>query len=80
MIGYVRTRNGRMIHRRYGCPSANPLHATPWNWADGWNLEALISEFTATVGHDPHIRLCGHCFGRNERATWFRRVQTGVRP
>lgn len=80
MSRYVRTRDGRMVHRRYGCPSGNPLHATSWNWADGMNLETLIATFTATRGRDPHIRLCGHCFGRNERAAWFSRVQTRAAP
>lgn len=73
---YMRTRGGRMIHRRAGCPSANALHAVPWGWALGMTFDTLIDEFTATVGHDPHIRPCGHCFGRNERAAWFSRVQT----
>jgi hypothetical protein len=75
MTSYVRTRGGRMIHRVHGCPSANPLHTTRWSWAAGMGFETLITEFVATVGSDPQAQLCGHCFGRNERAAWFSRVQ-----
>jgi hypothetical protein len=71
-----------MIHRRRsGCgPVRAAIFATPWHWAEGMDLETLISEFTAVVGHDPAVRLCGHCFGRNERAAWFSRVQTRPAP
>jgi len=80
---YARTREGRKVHRagggiNGGCTwSRNARTAVPWRWADGKDFEQLVAEFTATVGTDPDISLCGHCFTLFEQTSWWSRVQQG---
>jgi hypothetical protein len=56
---YVRTRDGRMIHRK-ACPTlATVKYGHEWKWAEGMDPEAILDQMW-TLGITGYL-WCNHC-------------------